>query len=120
MKTQSKGKAGEDKAAAYLEQKGHVIIKRNFYNRYGEIDIISLDGDELVFTEVKARQRDIETALSSISRSKRRKLSKSAMLFLTAHDEYGDFVTRFDVIVLTDDPDQIYHLENAFTPELIQ
>jgi putative endonuclease len=50
----NKGRSGEDAAAAYLEEKGIKILEKNFRGRKGEIDIIALDGDTLIFVEVKA------------------------------------------------------------------
>jgi putative endonuclease len=48
-----KGKGFEDIACEYLTSLGYRILHRNFYCRGGEIDIIALDGDVLVFVEVK-------------------------------------------------------------------
>lgn len=50
-----KGKKGEEIAASFLKSKGYRVIDRNFKSRYGEIDIIALEGDFLVFIEVKTR-----------------------------------------------------------------
>jgi len=57
MKTKViKGKKGEDLAVEFLKKQGFRIIERNWrYSRMGEIDIIALDDDALVFVEVKAR-----------------------------------------------------------------
>ncbi|MCX6791412.1 MAG: YraN family protein [Candidatus Gottesmanbacteria bacterium] len=57
MKTlnRSTGRAGEEIAARTLQEKGFTILKRNFSNRFGEIDIIAQDRDTLVFVEVKAK-----------------------------------------------------------------
>jgi len=49
------GRYGEDRACEYLERKPCIIIKRNFYTRIGEIDIITKEGNNLVFIEVKTR-----------------------------------------------------------------
>jgi putative endonuclease len=49
------GEKGESLAEAYLTKKGYQILERNFRNRYGEIDLIARDKDEIVFVEVKAR-----------------------------------------------------------------
>ena len=49
------GKQGEDFAATYLAKHGFHIIARNFKARYGELDIIALEGKTLVFVEVKTR-----------------------------------------------------------------
>lgn len=50
------GRIGEDLAAHYLEQQGYEIVDRNYRTRYGEIDIVALDGEALVFVEVKTRR----------------------------------------------------------------
>jgi len=46
------GKKAEDLAVKALVKKGFQIIKRNFQNKFGEIDIIAKDKDILVFVEV--------------------------------------------------------------------
>lgn len=51
------GKLGESKSIEYLQNNYYQIIEKNFYCRFGEIDIIALDKkeNELVFIEVKTR-----------------------------------------------------------------
>ena len=58
MKTTVQGKIGEDLACQYLQKQGYKIIERNFLIRGGEIDIIALDGQTLVYIEVKTRTSD--------------------------------------------------------------
>lgn len=53
--TKISGNRGEDYAVKLLKQNGYKIIERNFRCKLGEIDIIALDGDTLVFAEVKTR-----------------------------------------------------------------
>ena len=53
-KTQATGKAGEDAAAKYLESKGFSIVERNYWKKWGEIDIIAEKAKKLHFVEVKA------------------------------------------------------------------
>lgn len=55
MQTQAGGKAGENFAAKKLEELGYRIIARNFRSRFGEIDIVAVARDTLVFVEVKTR-----------------------------------------------------------------
>lgn len=50
------GNQAEDRAAAYLIEQGLTIVTRNAHSRRGEIDIVALDGDLLVFVEVKLRR----------------------------------------------------------------
>jgi len=49
-----KGSIAEDKAVLYLKSAGHEIIERNFYSKFGEIDIISVKDKVLHFIEVKS------------------------------------------------------------------
>lgn len=49
------GALAENYATEALIKKGYGILKRNFFNRFGEIDIIAKDGETTVFVEVKAK-----------------------------------------------------------------
>ncbi|BCX14865.1 MAG: UPF0102 protein [Patescibacteria group bacterium] len=49
------GKLGEDAACFILQKQGYKILARNYHSFLGEIDIIALDKDTLVFVEVKLR-----------------------------------------------------------------
>lgn len=53
--TNKVGRLAEDFAVRFLSERGYKIIDRNFRSRFGEIDIIALKDDYLVFIEVKAR-----------------------------------------------------------------
>ena len=55
MYTQKIGRFGEDEAVKYLKQKGYKILDRNFSCKRGEIDIVALDKEEIVFIEIKSR-----------------------------------------------------------------
>ena len=52
---QTVGSFGEALAVKLLVSKGYKIIAQNFRSKFGEIDIIAMDGDVLVFVEVKTR-----------------------------------------------------------------
>ena len=56
--TRSKGKLYEDLAVEFLQKKGYRIIARNFGCFWGEIDIIAIEGGQLVFLEIKGRSSD--------------------------------------------------------------
>ncbi len=114
------GKSGEEIAAHFLQKKGYKILFRNYHSQYGEIDIIALDKDTLVFIEVKTRTSNFESAFSSVSFSKQQKLTKTALDFISKNYEYEDFLTRFDVIVILFDQREEYrikHLADAFLPD---
>ena len=49
------GRQGEEKAACYLVEQGYKIIARNYYTRWGELDIICTKGKDIYFVEVKTR-----------------------------------------------------------------
>ena len=49
------GRRGEDVAVRYLEQRGLVVLSRNWRCRDGELDVVARDADRLVVCEVKTR-----------------------------------------------------------------
>ena len=112
------GSKGEKKAKDFLISNNYKIIKTNFHSPYGEIDIIAQDGEILVFVEVKTRSSDLDSALNSISISKRKKISKTASYFLSKNDTFYDVFTRFDVIVILNSRTHtsLKHIKEAFVP----
>lgn len=108
------GKRAEDRAAAFLQAKGLVIVERNFAAKVGEIDIIAKDGDELVFVEVRARSsRGFGGAAASVDAGKRRRVTRAARVWLQARGWEG--ACRFDVVAL--DGETLEHLPAAFEAE---
>lgn len=65
------GKKGEDVAVKYLEKKGYTILERNFMCKQGEIDVIALDKEYVVFIEIKSRT-NMEYGLPSEAVTKRK------------------------------------------------
>ena len=116
------GKKGEDVAVKYLTRNKHEIIARNYHSQFGEIDIIASKNNELIFFEIKTRKSNFESAFSSVSLSKQKKLSKTALCFLSKNNKYDNYLTRFDVIALIYDQKKktfkIKQLKNAFSPDL--
>jgi len=79
-----KGREGEDIAAACLRKEGYRIIERNYRCRYGEIDIIAMDADDIVFVEVKSRKSDnFGSPEEAVGITKQRKISRVAINYLT-------------------------------------
>ncbi|CAC9527619.1 UPF0102 protein YraN [uncultured Gammaproteobacteria bacterium] len=79
------------------------LIEQNYLTRFGEIDIIMIVQDEqvLVFVEVRYRQNArFGSAIDTVTTNKQEKLIRAAKLYLQAHNEYGEFICRFDVIGL--------------------
>ena len=112
------GIKGEKLAKEFLISNNYEIINTNFHSPYGEIDIIAKDNETLVFIEVKTRSTDLDSALNSISISKRKKISKTASYFLSKNHSFEDMFTRFDVIVIITSKTHISlkHIKEAFIP----
>ncbi|WP_139492900.1 YraN family protein [Brevibacillus dissolubilis] len=92
------GQQGEELAAAFITDLGYRIVGRNVRFREGELDLVALDGQTLVFIEVRTRSStQFGTPLESITRRKQQKLRQLALLFLAEHDG-GAYLFRFDVI----------------------
>ena len=109
-----KGLAGEAVAVSFLEEKGMRILEKNFRSRLGEVDIIAMDNDVIVFTEVKTwSYYGIDALEQAINNKKQRKIIETSKYFLSLHREYRYMAIRFDVIFIT--PQGITHLASAFS-----
>ena len=83
------GQWGERQARLYLEAEGYGIAAANFRCRAGEIDIVAIDGDELVFVEVKTRRGDAYgLAEESISPVRAERLAAVAEEFLQSRSAF--------------------------------
>ena len=105
--SRAKGNLAEEKACGFLYDNGFSILERNFYSRFGEIDIIVTKDNVLHFVEVKSGD-DYELAIQNITKSKLSKLVKTANVYMKKNAFDGDF--EFDALVVT--PEEIYHIEN--------
>ena len=117
MNTKKIGDNGENRAAAFLEAKGFQIIERNWRTNRGEIDIIALKNDILVFVEVKTLPKGtLDMIQRELNYQKRERIIKTSKRFLLNHRQYSNNYIRFDVIVI-DMPglEPVYHIENAFS-----
>lgn len=112
------GSKGEKEAKEFLISNNYEILRTNFHSPYGEIDIIAQDDETLVFIEVKTRSCDLDSALNSISISKRKKISKTASYFLSKNHSLEDMFTRFDVIIILNKKTHtsLKHIKEAFSP----
>lgn len=109
---------GEDAAAAYLERIGMEVLERNWRTQAGEIDIVALDGVEVVFVEVKTRRSErAGTADEAVSPAKQRRIAKLANAYLKQAGLSGDTAVRFDAVairVLAPDRALLRHHRAAF------
>lgn len=112
------GHAAENHARRLLEGKGYRFLTRNWHCQDGELDIVMLDGEELVFVEVKARRGDrAGRADDAISDAKAESLMTSGEWFLADHPEHHHRIWRIDLVAISIDPRTgtatANHYENA-------
>jgi putative endonuclease len=93
------GREAEDLAAEYLMGKGYTIVTRRHKTRRGELDIVAMDGEVLVFVEVKFRQTPGYSPEEALSRSKIDALRVAIGLYL--HEmEVDPPVVRLDLVAI--------------------
>ena len=105
MTTRQIGDKGEQAAADWLAADGHEIIARNWRTRYCEIDIVSVKGEVLYFTEVKYRKNDdFGDGLAAITTKKQRQMRFAAELFLAGKPEYSGMAAKLLAASVSVDP----------------
>jgi putative endonuclease len=112
------GAEGERIAGRFLRKLGYKILARNYRSASGEIDLIAMDGQEVVFVEVKARQATDHTEPEdNVGAQKQRRLTQVARQWLARHD-VGERRCRFDVVAveLGSAEPQVRHIIEAFEP----
>lgn len=110
------GRGAEEAAAKYLEAQGYRIRARNFYCRYGELDIVAELPDLVCFVEVRMRSSATwGDPAYTVSFRKQRKVVKAALHYLFAHD-LRERMIRFDVITVLGRglSAHVEHIPNAF------
>lgn len=95
---QSAGNRGEELAVSFLRKKGFMILARNFRIRGGEIDIIALEKETLVFIEVKSRSSSrFGSPFEAITPWKMKALARAAQFYKASHKNLPDAM-RIDAI----------------------
>ncbi len=112
------GQRGEAAAARYLRRRRYKILARSYRFGRGELDLVVLDGETIVFVEVKTRQsQDAGHPAEAVDTHKQRQLTRLALGFLK---RYGllECPARFDVIAVTWPAQKwlpaIEHIKHAF------
>ncbi len=113
----SVGQSGEAVAATFLRKQGYRLLQRNYRCTLGEIDLIVQDGEELVFVEVRTKQRPcLFRPEESIDRRKALRLVKLGEYYL-ASTKHLEVPWRIDLVVVELTPDgepvRIEHFQNA-------
>ena len=119
--SQAMGQTAEELAAKYLEDKGFLVLARNYRTRLGEVDLVVQKGFLLAFVEVRYRKSDaFGTPEETVTREKRRKVILAAFQYAGDHRLLDRRAIRFDVVaVVARGPGlHIVHLEDAFEADL--
>ena len=98
------GKWGEQIAAQYLEEKGYSILARDWKDGHRDLDLVAMDGDTLVFVEVKTRSKNL-----------------IANKFVKLYQIDADI--RFDIVAVVGDGGshfEVNHITDAFLPMAIR
>lgn len=107
------GKSGEAAAKLFLEKKGLRVLAENHRTPFGEIDLICLDREELVFVEVKLRTTPaFGDGMESIDARKVRRIMMSALHYLKSKG-MEERTFRFDIISIRNGT-KTTHIERAF------
>lgn len=103
------GKNGENIACDLLNQNGYKIIDRNFRSRFGEIDIVAIDKDTLVFVEVKTRQ-SLRFGLpqEAVTPQKIYKIKKTGEYYSLIHPDLPKKL-RVDVVAIVIEMDKVIY-----------
>ena len=109
----TQGVKAEKQALLFLEQQGLTLVCQNYYCRLGEIDLIMIDDDTLVFIEVRYRKNSqFGGALASITPTKQKKIIKTARYYLAQCDD--EPYCRFDAVAIESSFTQPMWLKDAF------
>ena len=114
------GRIGEEKVADYLKAKGYIILKRNYKDRYGEVDIIAQNEENIVFVEVKTRNKNaIVSGFEAVDFKKQRLIKNEAVMFTKRYKT--ELSPRIDVAEVTHSTDEkgkeiwkLNYLKNAY------
>lgn len=113
------GKKGEETAASFLEKKGFAFIERNWKAEgFGEIDLVCLYNNKIVFVEVKSQVEDkFKEPEEAVDERKIRALARTAFLYKEAHPKLPEGL-RIDVVGIIFDSTlnvkEIRHFENVY------
>ena len=109
------GLSGESEAERFLREEKHMAcLERRYRTKHAEIDLIMLDGETVVFVEVKARTRGVPgSGLLAITQTKQKKITQAAVIYLMQHRQMHRPVL-FDAVEIVDG--KLAYIRNAFQP----
>jgi putative endonuclease len=113
----ARGRAAEELAAAFLEERGLEILDRNHAVRQGEVDLVAREGEVLCFVEVRSRTSDAQGGPEeTVGATKARRVVAAATDWAARHGGL-DREIRFDVVAVTlldGAPPRLEHFRGAF------
>ena len=114
-KTYETGIIGDKTAEKYLQKElGMVCLERRYRTKCGEIDLIMLDRDTVVFVEVKTRKTGGPgSGLSAVNTAKQKRIVNTSLVYLMKMKWTGRII-RYDLVEIS--KDGILHIPNAFQP----
>jgi len=109
------GKAGEDRAAAFLAKRGYRILERNYRTKSGEIDLIALHEGTVAFVEVKTRTSDAFGAPElAVDIRKQRRMIRAALGYIK-YKKLHQVPCRFDIVAICEAREkEVALIQNAF------
>ncbi len=110
------GNTAEEIVSNYLKTQGYEVIEKNFTIRGGEIDIIALEANSLVFIEVKYRTSDrFGEGIEQLTWGKCRRIKRASLHFLQKNRPQNIKNIRYDFISLTkkDSKLKLQHFKNV-------
>lgn len=117
----SLGGRGERAAARFLRRRhGMIIVGASVRVGRGELDLIAVDAQTIVFVEVKTRTSHVRGhPAEAVDDRKQQQLTRLALRYLSEH-RLLEYDWRFDVVAITWPEDsrrpQIEHFPAAFSP----
>lgn len=117
LNNRSKGAHGERIAIKYLSDKGYELLDMNYWVKFGEVDLIMLHGEFIVFVEVKMRwDCDKGWPVEAVTPKKQKNIRQVANIYWQM-GQWKNKQPRFDVIEIIkyeQNKTAIRHIVNAF------
>ena len=116
--TSAVGHRAEQTALDFLLDRGLEPVARNFRSRCGEIDLIMMHRDCLVFVEVRYRASTrFSNPGPTVDARKQQKILRTAALFIARQPQFANHTMRFDVVAIAGKTsDTVRWIRDAFRP----
>lgn len=111
-----RGQLGEREAERFLSAQRYAIVARNYRCSFGEVDLIAVDRQTVVFVEVRTHTGEtFGDPLASVNARKQRRIAKAALHYVSRNRLF-DREARFDVIGIRWEGDlpHVTHIKGAF------